>query len=72
MVSHSIEGREARHQVSNELSRSLKPIEQRSLLNAANHRVFEAFSDIHSELPFQLKDAHYDNGMEFINEPLLA
>jgi hypothetical protein len=47
-------------------------IEERSLLNAANCRVFEAVSDIHRELPFPLKGAHYDNGMEFINEPLLS
>ncbi|MDR2742214.1 MAG: transposase family protein, partial [Treponema sp.] len=47
-------------------------IEERSLLTAANRWVFEAFSDIHSELPFPLKGAHYDNGMEFINEPLLT
>jgi hypothetical protein len=33
---------------------------------------FEAFSDIHRVLPFPLKGAHYDNGMEFINEPLLT
>jgi hypothetical protein len=44
-------------------------IEERSLLNAANHRVFEAFSDIHRCLPFPLQGAHYDKGMEFINGP---
>jgi hypothetical protein len=46
-------------------------IEERSLLNAANHWVKEAFSDIYNELPFPIHGAHYDNGMEFINEPLL-
>jgi hypothetical protein len=46
-------------------------IEERQLLNAANRWVFEAFSYIHKELPFPLKGSHYDNGMEFINEPLL-
>jgi hypothetical protein len=39
-------------------------------MNAANHRVYEAFSAIQTGLPFPLKGAHYDNGMEFINEPL--
>ena len=47
-------------------------IEERSLLTAANRWVFDAFSAIQSELPFPLKGAHYDNGMEFINEPLLT
>jgi hypothetical protein len=47
-------------------------IEERSLLNAANHWVFEAFSDVHRALPFPLKGTHYDNGMEFINEHLPA
>ncbi|MDR2803453.1 MAG: hypothetical protein LBB22_04085 [Treponema sp.] len=47
-------------------------IEECSLLNAANHWVFEVFSDIHRELLFPLKGAHYDNGIEFINEPLLT
>jgi hypothetical protein len=47
-------------------------IGERSLLNAANHLVCESFSDIHRVLPFPLKGAHYDNGMEFINEPLLT
>jgi hypothetical protein len=41
-------------------------------MNAANHWVFEAFSDLQRELPFPLMGAHYDNGMEFINEPLLT
>jgi hypothetical protein len=35
-------------------------LEERSLLNAANHWVFEVFSDIHRVLPFPLKGAHYD------------
>jgi hypothetical protein len=47
-------------------------IEERSLLNAANRWVFDAFSDIQRELPFPMKGSHYDNGMEFINEPLLS
>jgi hypothetical protein len=46
-------------------------IEERALLNAANRWVFAAFSDIEGGLPFPLKRAQYDNGMEFINEPLL-
>jgi hypothetical protein len=46
-------------------------IEERSLLNAANSWVKAAISDIDSGLPFPMKGAHYDNGMEFINEPLL-
>ena len=47
-------------------------IEERSLLNAANSWVQKAISDIKEHLPFPMKGAHYDNGMEFINEPLLA
>jgi hypothetical protein len=47
-------------------------IEERALMNAANHWVFKAFLDIQSRLPFPLTGAHYDNGMEFINEPLLT
>jgi hypothetical protein len=47
-------------------------IEERSLLNAANKWVQEAISDIKANLPFQMIGAHYDNGMEFINEPLLT
>jgi hypothetical protein len=47
-------------------------IEEHALMNAANHWVFEAFSDLQRELPFPLIGAHYDNGMEFINEPLLT
>ena len=47
-------------------------IEERPLLNAANRWVFEAFSSIQQELPFPIRGAHYDNGMEFINAPLLG
>jgi hypothetical protein len=47
-------------------------IEERALLNAANHWVYEAFSAIQTGLPFPLKGVHYDNGREFINEPLLS
>ena len=47
-------------------------IEERSLLNAANAWAKDAFSDIQAGLPFPMTGAHYDNGMEFINEPLLA
>ena len=47
-------------------------IEERSLLNAANSWVKLAFEEIHLGLPFPLNGAHYDNGMEFINEPLLS
>ena len=46
-------------------------LEERSLLNAANVWVKAAISDIQATLPFPLTGAHYDNGMEFINEPLL-
>jgi hypothetical protein len=46
-------------------------IEERALLNAANRWVQEAISNIQSELPFPMKGSHYDNGMEFINAPLL-
>jgi len=46
-------------------------IEERSLLNAANIWVQQAISDIQTNLPFPMMGAHYDNGMEFINEPLL-
>jgi len=46
-------------------------IEERALLNAANTWVKEAISNIESELPFPMTGAHYDNGMEFMNEPLL-
>ena len=47
-------------------------IEERSLLNAANSWVKAAISDIQNGLPFPMIGAHYDNGMEFINEPLLT
>jgi len=47
-------------------------IEERSLLNSANTWVQKAISDVDAGLPFPMKGAHYDNGMEFINEPLLA
>jgi len=46
--------------------------EGRALLNAANCWVKAAISDIQAGLPFPMTGAHYDNGMEFINEPLLA
>jgi hypothetical protein len=47
-------------------------IEERSLLNAANIWVKAAMEDIKADLPFPMTGAHYDNGMEFINEPLLS
>ena len=47
-------------------------IEERSLLNSANIWVKKAIADIEGGLPFQMTGAHYDNGMEFINEPLLT
>jgi hypothetical protein len=47
-------------------------IEERSFLDAANRWVFDAFSAIQRELPFPMKGSHYDNGLEFINEPLLS
>jgi hypothetical protein len=46
-------------------------IEERALLNAANRWVKESISNIESEIPFPMQGAHYDNGMEFINGPLL-
>jgi hypothetical protein len=46
-------------------------IEERALLNAANRWVQEAMTEIKASLPFPMKSAHYDNGMEFINKPLL-
>jgi hypothetical protein len=46
-------------------------IEERALLNAANIWVQHAFKDIKEALPFPMTGAHYDNGMEFMNEPLL-
>jgi len=47
-------------------------IEERALLNAANSWVKAAIADIQAALPFPMTGAHYDNGMEFINEPLLT
>jgi hypothetical protein len=47
-------------------------IEERSLLNAANVWVKTAIADIEAGLPYPMIGAHYDNGMEFINEPLLT
>jgi hypothetical protein len=46
-------------------------IEERALLNAANRWVQEAIPEIKASLPFPLRGAHYDNGMEFMNRPLL-
>jgi len=46
--------------------------EERALLNGANKWAKEAIEDIRSGLPFPLTGSHYDNGMEFINKPLLA
>jgi hypothetical protein len=46
-------------------------VEERSLLNSANKWVAEAIEDIRASLPFPLTKGHYDNGMEFINKPLL-
>jgi hypothetical protein len=46
-------------------------VEERSLLNGANKWVAEAIEDIRASLPFPLTGGHYDNGMEFINKPLL-
>jgi hypothetical protein len=46
-------------------------VEVRSLLNGANKWVAQAIEDIRDCLPFPLTGGHYDNGMEFINKPLL-
>jgi hypothetical protein len=46
-------------------------VEERSRLNSANKWVAEAIEDIRASLPFPLTKGHYDNGMEFINKPLL-
>jgi hypothetical protein len=46
-------------------------VEERSLPNSANKRVAEAIEDIRRTLPFPLTGSHYDNGIEFINKPLL-
>jgi hypothetical protein len=47
-------------------------VEERALLNSANKWVALAIEDIRASLPFPLTGGHYDNGMEFINKPLLA
>ena len=47
-------------------------IEERSLMNSANIWVQNAIADIEGSLPFPMIGSHYDNGMEFINEPLLT
>jgi hypothetical protein len=46
-------------------------VEERALLNSANKWAAQAIEDIRSSLPFPLTAGHYDNGMEFINKPLL-
>ena len=46
-------------------------VEERALLNSANKWVALAIEDISASLPFPLTGCHYDNGMEFINKPLL-
>jgi hypothetical protein len=46
-------------------------VEERALLNSANKRVTQAIEDVRVCLPFPLTAGHYDNGMEFINKPLL-
>jgi hypothetical protein len=46
--------------------------EERPLLNGANKRVFEAFTNIKTELPFPLLGGHFDNGVGFINKPLIG
>jgi hypothetical protein len=46
-------------------------VEERALLNGANKWVAESIEDIRVSLPFPLTGGHYDNGMEFINKPLL-
>jgi hypothetical protein len=47
-------------------------VQERSLLNSANRWVQEALSNITNGLPFPMTGAHYDNGMEFLNKPLIA
>ena len=47
-------------------------VEERALLNSANKWVAQAIRDIRDSLPFSLTGGHYDNGMEFINQPLLV
>jgi hypothetical protein len=46
-------------------------VEERALLNGANKQAAEAVEDVRTSLPFPLTDGRYDNGMEFINKPLL-
>jgi hypothetical protein len=46
-------------------------IEERALLNGANQWAKEAIENIQANLPFPMTDTHYDNGVEFINKPLL-
>jgi hypothetical protein len=46
-------------------------IEERALLNSANLWVKEAIENIRNSLPFPMTGGHYDNGVEFINRPLL-
>ena len=46
-------------------------VEERALLNGANRWAALAIQDIRASLPFPLTGGHYDNGMEFINKPLL-
>lgn len=41
--------------------------EPRAMRNKAKKWAVEAFSDIHKELPFEMKSVHVDNGGEFIN-----
>jgi hypothetical protein len=46
-------------------------VEERAPLNGANKWVAEAIENIRVSLLFPLTGGHYDNGMEFINKPLL-
>jgi hypothetical protein len=46
-------------------------IEERALLNGANKWAKEAIEDVEGNLPFPMVGSHYDNGVEFINKPLL-
>ncbi|MDR1095067.1 MAG: transposase family protein, partial [Spirochaetaceae bacterium] len=41
-----------------------------SLLNKAHRWTFAALKDIHSTLPFPLREFHSDNGSEFINQAI--
>jgi hypothetical protein len=45
--------------------------EKRALLNGANKQAAETIEDMRASLSFSLTTGHYDNGMEFINKPLL-